>query len=297
MPEFLQNDARDAIRLFQDRYGPLPQRASLDDLCELLWHFSHLPYENLSKILAWQGGELPPRLRGPAVVMAEHLELGTGGTCFSLTELLRHLVRAAGFACQPVMAHMRHGPNIHCALKVLVGARAYVVDPGYLVRQPLPLDRTMPPGLPRPGQARLVVAGSVGMVPANIPAGDFDLFTLEAEGLRWRYRIVDQEVSPAAFLRHWEASFFQPSMHALLASRRSEEGEFHFLHNHKLRRLTIESKSTTNIRRMLEDSVQQIFGIDPRVTRQAADLLARRRAQDEPPSMMRRGPQGLWIRR
>jgi arylamine N-acetyltransferase len=117
------HDIARAVALFEERYGATPRHADLVVLTELLARFAHLPYENLSKILAWANGAAAPTeaRRGPRRVMEDHLALGTGGTCFSLTDLLRCLAGASGFRCYPVMAHMRHGANIHCALRVEAG--------------------------------------------------------------------------------------------------------------------------------------------------------------------------------
>jgi arylamine N-acetyltransferase len=276
-----------AVALFEERYRPLPRGSGLSSLIELLSRFSHLPYENLSKIIVWRGERGDPLLRRPLRVMEDHLELGTGGTCFSLTDFLRHLARDAGFSCYPVMAHMRHGPNIHCALRVDVEGRAYLVDPGYLVRRPLALSTARPsiPSLDL-GEPLLVPAGTLSPVPPGIPDGDFDLFTLEAEGPRWRYRFSDRPPDEDVFLHLWRASFNQPAMRSLLASSRTEEGRLLYLHNHKLRRQDRQSKSTQNIRGELEASVEKLFGIDPRVTRQAAAILQELRER------ARKGPEG-----
>ena len=310
-----------AASLFEERYGLLPHQGTLGDLTELLGRFAHLPYENLSKIIAWNSGlatsdpmapsqiadskinrandtetrvtlhqHLPGQaildraMRRPVQVMEDHLQLGTGGTCFSLTELLRQLLQMAGFSCYPVMAHMRYGNNIHCALRVNLAIHpwggkgcsgaAFLVDPGYLVRQPLPLrTSTVAPQALAPGQPLLVPAGSLGPIPPHIPRGDFDLFTVEENGPRWRYRFTDHPPSEDEFLHHWRASFFQPAMHSLFATQRSVEGELMYLHNHKLRRRGSATKVTRNVRADMESTVEQIFGIDRQVTRQAIEII------------------------
>jgi arylamine N-acetyltransferase len=279
------DDPRDsacAVALFEERYGATSRRDSLGALTDLLVRFAHLPYENLSKILAWGNGAVSPMeaRREPRRVMEDHLALGTGGTCFSLTELLRCVTRAAGLRCYPVMAHMRHGANIHCALRVEAGGRAYLVDPGYLVRTPLALTGRSPRcGDLQLGSALLVPAGSLDPPPLPaVPAGDFDLYTVEPEGPRWRYRFADRPVSEEEFLGHWHRSFLQPAMRALLASSRGEAGELLYLHNHKLRHQGTDGKRTTNVRADLDRRVAESFGIHPTVTRQAAALVAALRA-------------------
>ena len=265
-------ESKQAAGLFFEHLGAAGRRGDLSDLRQLSVAFSRLPYENLSKILV--SDQARPRL--PLEVMTDHLELGTGGTCFSLTELLRVLASSSGLRCFPVLAHMRQGANIHCALRVEAGKRAYLVDPGYLLPRPLELGHD-PDREPSLGHPVIVAAGSVHGVPDGIPPGDFDLFTREQDGLKWRYRFSDRAPSRAEFFSRWRQSFSLPGMRSLVATRRAADSSRVYLHNHKLRRQGPDQKSTRNVRACLEDTVEQTFGISPRVTRQARDILARRK--------------------
>lgn len=267
---------REAVGLFEERFG---RPAGLE---ELVRRFSGLPYENLSKILAWDGGQTPPNPRLPRRVMNEHLEVGTGGTCFSLTELLRQLASAQGLEAHPVMAHMRHGANVHCALVVRRAGRSFLIDPGYLVPEPLPLAA----GAPRAwgvGQARLIRAGSLSGVPAGVSQGAHDLYTMEPEGPRWRYRLDPHPPSAAEFHRHWLESFRQPGMRSLLVTRRDDQGRRLYLHNHQLRILGPGGKVNRNVRSTLEQTMADHFGIDPRVCAAAREALRRRRGDTDGP--------------
>ena len=258
------------VGLFEERYGRLP-RGGLAALGDLVARFEPLPYENLTKILALEtAGPGAPPLRMPARVMADHLALGTGGTCFSLTELLRELVLEAGFDAHPVMAHMRHGANIHCALRVEAQGRAYLVDPGYLVRRPLAL--TAAPGRAEVGEPLLLRVGALAeLVPPGVPPGDFDLFTREPSGPRWRYRFSDHPAPREVFLAHWQQSFRLPGLRSLIVTRRDAVGRRLYLHDHKLRRSGGGEASTTrNVRQELAQAVAQSFGIDPEVTSRAS---------------------------
>lgn len=265
-------ETKQAAGLFFERFGDAGRRGDLSDLRQLSRAFSRLPYENLSKILV--SAQARPRL--PLEVMTDHLELGTGGTCFSLTELLRVLATDAGLDCFPVMAHMRHGANIHCALRVMSGNRAYLVDPGYLLPRPLVLGHE-PDEEPSLGHPLIVAAGSLHGVPAGIPPGDFDLFTREQGGYKWRYRFSDRAPTKEEFFDRWHQSFSLPGMRSLVATRRAEDSSRIYLHNHKLRRQGPKQRSTRNVRACLEETVEQTFGISPRVTRQARAILASRK--------------------
>jgi arylamine N-acetyltransferase len=267
-------DARRAVGLFEERYGVTARRGDLGALVQLVERFSHLPYENLTKIIAWDGGRATPRLRGPLPVVEDHLRLGTGGTCFSLTELLRQLLHAAGFVSRPLMAHMAHGDNIHCALRVEAGGRSYLVDPGYVLRTPVAFDSGAA------GSLLLLPAGTCPL-PASVRRplpGELDLFTVDGGAPRWRYRVATHAPSVAEFFEHWRRSFYQPGMSSLLASRRTAEGDLLYLHNHKLRRRRADAQRTLNVRADLERAVAESFGIAPEVTCRAAAIVARIRA-------------------
>jgi len=268
-----------AVALFEERYGTVSVERGVDGLATLVRRFAGLPYENISKILAWEAGALQPHPRRPRQVMTQHLELGTGGTCYSLTELLRQLVQSRGLDAYPVMAHMRHGPNVHCALRVELRGRAYLLDPGYLVGEPLPLEPSREADW-RLGEAHLVAAGSLPGVPETVPRveGELDLFTMEPDGPRWRYRFTDQAPSRAAFERHWLESFHLPGMRSLVVTRRDQDGQRLYLHNHKLRVRGPKRRINRNIRETLAPTVRELFGIDDRVASAAWELLATRRA-------------------
>ena len=266
-------DTEQAVALFFEHFGA-PDHSGLAALHQLARAFANLPYENLSKILV--SDQARPRL--PLEVVGDHLELGTGGTCFSLTELMRALVNATGLSCHPVMAHMRHGANIHCALRVEAGQRTYLVDPGYLLPRPLELGHAPPKKGPPRGHPVIVPAGALDGVPDGVPPGDFDLFTREQDGFKWRYRFSDEAPSPETFLRCWRQSFGLPGMRSLVATRRQADSRI-YLHDHKLRLLGPDEKSTRNVRASLEATVEETFGISPQVTRQARAILDRRKEE------------------
>ena len=66
----------------------------------------------------------------------------SGGTCFSLTAALLHLVRSLGLPGEPILADRRYGVDTHCALLVWLDDRPHLLDPGYLIVEPVPLDAT-----------------------------------------------------------------------------------------------------------------------------------------------------------
>ena len=267
---------RRAVKLFEDRYGTVRAESGADELADLVSRFARLPYENLSKIISFGAGAAAPLPRRPETVMVEHLELGTGGTCFSLTELLRQLVLARGLGARPVMAHMRHGKNTHCALVVELRGGSFLLDPGYLVGRPLPLEASGAGPWPL-GEARLVAAGSLPGA-ADLPGeGGLDLYTMESRGPMWRYRLAERLPNAAEFERLWIQSFALPGMRSLVVTRRGADGGRLYLHNHKLMARGGDASGNQNVRDRLAETVEEVFGIDGEVVARAATLLARRR--------------------
>ncbi len=99
----------------------------------------HLPYENLGKV-ADRSERGSIRLPTIAETVDSHLANGSGGTCFALTDLLRALLVASGFDARPILADRTYGPATHCAVRVELQGRPLLVDPGYLIHEPLPLS-------------------------------------------------------------------------------------------------------------------------------------------------------------
>lgn len=250
--------------------------------------FSNLPYENLTKIIRKFTARTPEeRLRGPVEVVTGFVERHTGGTCFSLTYCFGSMLSSAGFRCYPVMADMKR-PNIHCALVVEMAGRRYLVDPGYLVGEPVELS-----GVP------VQVPTTFGTVELRPRRDDcYDLFTLEggwdalsgtgwrdrapAEAPRhgdrkWRYTVRTTGVSHAEFMRHWQDSFSLPMMNNLLLTRLTTDGHL-YVKNHHLRVRSRSGGANENIRSALEERIAAEFGIPPDVTAQAREHIERLRA-------------------
>src|SRR5262245_52752458 len=90
---------------FRRRFALPLGEDKLSDLAAVVAAFARLPYENLTKIIRWrEAGSAARARRTPGQVLADHWQWGAGGTCFSLTAALLHLVRAAGWDAQPILA-------------------------------------------------------------------------------------------------------------------------------------------------------------------------------------------------
>ncbi|MBN1163779.1 MAG: arylamine N-acetyltransferase [Candidatus Krumholzibacteriota bacterium] len=265
----MSEQVKTARDLFYEHFRiPSSGEADLDMLRTMVSHFSHLPYENLTKIIKKFSGSDPQAcLRDPAEVIRGYIEDNTGGTCFSLTWCLGSILSGAGFRCYPVMADMRQ-PNIHCALVVLVKETRYIVDPGYLLGEPVPLAGK-PVTLPTP-------FGMVQLRPRGLSS--YDLYTQTGDQRKWRYRVRTAPVSQAQFLKYWIRSFSLPGMNSLQLTRLTRQGHL-YIRDHHLRLRQEDKKINENIRQDLEARIEKEFGIPGEITARAREEIERMKSR------------------
>lgn len=255
----------ESVRYFCEFFKLKKSSATLATLQEILEKFATIPYENISKIIklsrSWESDQ---RLRLPEEVMDDHANFRLGGTCFSLTFFLETILLHQGFQCYPVMADMKAGRNIHCAILVLFDHKKFLVDPGYLLHTPLEIN---------PQQPRIYRTPTTGVeLQFNHEFGCYQLFTFNREKMTWRYNFVDRACSPDEFLAHWQASFTKPSMHGLCLTKIQPDG-YIFIHKNFMRETTFTSKKNFDIRQNYHQTIQQIFGIDKQLIEQARAAL------------------------
>ncbi|MDZ7343227.1 MAG: arylamine N-acetyltransferase [candidate division KSB1 bacterium] len=267
---------RQAVELFLRSYNLSKSGApGLVWLREILAAFANLPYENLSKIIKFRqyGEDAARRLRLPEEVMEDHLRLHLGGTCFSLTFFLQTVLMQNGFACYPVMGEMRAGKNIHCALVVSWEGVKYLVDPGYLLREPMALD---------PAKPRLYHSEFTGVeLRWEAQRGTYEVLTFNHGERKWRYRFVDRPTPPHEFLQHWQASFYRNSMHGLCLTRAAAQ-ELIFIHKDFMRITSLQGKRNVPIKRCYHATIHQLFGIPPAYVDQALAALQENLARPRP---------------
>ncbi|RMF94193.1 MAG: hypothetical protein D6736_00455 [Nitrospinota bacterium] len=248
------------------------RRPDMPFLREILAAFSHFPYENLSKIIKLDAGYGSTyRIRLPEEVMADYMAFRLGGTCFSLTFFLQTILTHCGFFSYPVMADMQAGENIHCALVVLLEGGKYLVDPGYLLHQPMELH---------PAGRKLFRTPFAGVeITHNPSTGRYALYTFDRVERKWRYTFTDRPTPPAEFLQHWYASFHKTMMHALCLTRATPHGLL-YVRKYFLRETTFEGKRNRNIRRNYHAVLRDLFGIREEIVEQAELALQRNLARE-----------------
>jgi len=261
------------------KYFSLPEMSSgLQRLQETLSCFAQFPYENLSKIIKHhQYTEPLQKLRLPDEVMEDHIQKHLGGTCFSLTYFLQTILTHQGFACYSVMADMRWGKNVHCALIVIHDKRKYLVDPGYMFNQPMEINTDKP---------RWYRTEFSGIELIFQPENAYHLYTFDRNQTKWRYCFQDQPVSAEIFLEHWLDSFYWNSMHGLCLNR-VEKDKMIYVHKTFMRETTFDQKKNRNIKKNYHAVIQTFFGIDPTFVEEAQAALT--------DNMRLERERGLWI--
>ncbi len=257
---------RDGAAVFLKTAGLQGIAPGQDLLEKIVAAFSRYPYENISKIIKLSRHlDEPHPIRLPEEVVEDHLREGLGGTCFSMTFTLQTILAQSGFDCYPVMADMRAGRNIHCALVAKVEGAKYLIDPGYLLGRPVELHPKEPFSFWNEF-ARVELF--------YLPEDEaYHLYTYSGQERKWRYRFVDRPTGPEEFLKHWQTSFHKNAMHGICINRVTPKGLI-YLRKRFMRRITPGRKKNVNVKRNYHAAIEETFGISQEVVEQALAALA-----------------------
>ncbi len=259
---------RDAVGLFFDALKIAPRKGGLRALGAVAEAFSTLPYENISKVLKTTRGEGPEDWRRlPSEVIRDHLRHGLGGTCFSLSNYLARIVNSLGFETRFVLADTPGGKNHHCALLTRQGNETYLIDPGYLICEPIQLPDN---------SVEIATSRGTLRLERNHENGRFLLSSPGETERKIRYELHAAPATEAAFRNAWDDSFEWPGMRQLVITRHTQDGQL-YLHNRHFRRIRTEGVEKRNLRENLEETAGDAFGIDPEKIRRARSLLNERR--------------------
>lgn len=243
--------------------------SSLENLRALLAGFSRIPYENLSKIVKLErSGSVEAARRTPIEVLREHGSLGAGGTCFSLTFTLLELVRSLGFRAEPILADRHYGADTHSALLVWLDGRAHVVDPGFLIVDPIPVETSR--------ETHVRTAFNELLLQPRQGGERLALHTLSGKQRSERLTFKLDPVDPAQFLRAWDASFGWDMMRYPVLTRVDEQ-EHLYLQARRLQRRGaggVEREELDPIH--LARTIRERFGVSEQLAHRALELLARR---------------------
>lgn len=268
----------EALEIFRQLH-PLPTGPpDMGKITDILKVFSHIPYENLSKIIKLHAHfDSYQRLRLPHEVLADHLRHSLGGTCFSLTFTLQTILTLSGYQCYPVLADMLWGENVHCAVVLQFENQKFLLDPGYLMTQPLELAQKPRQSLRTPfNLVELTYHGHTGL---------YHLSTIAKNQRKWRYCFKDHKVSARQFLHCWLESFYWNSLNGICLTR-VEEDRIIYVHKNFMRETGIDFYKNHNLKGNLTGTIEERFSIPRGWVDQA--LLAAERTRE------RKRRLGLW---
>lgn len=260
---------RELLTGFVQRFRLPTDQPPLDVLRAVAAAFAQLPYENLTKIIKEDVERAAVRARRlPAEVLADHIKAGAGGTCFSLTATLLHLVRSLGWEAEPLLADRRYGENTHCALLVWIDGRPHLLDAGYLILEPIPLDI---------GTETRIVTDFNELV--LTPSADGRRLDLATRGRGQRKHRLTFKTSPAdagEFLHAWDASFDWDMMRYPVLTRVSGGRQLY------LQGGRFQARDHTSVWRedvappQLAQRIADGFGIAPEIVARALEILHRK---------------------
>jgi arylamine N-acetyltransferase len=230
--------------------------------------FAKLPYENLTKIIKeHEVGRGPQARRTPREVIADHQRLGSGGTCFSLTAALLHLVRALGFPAAPILADRRYGANTHSALLVWIDEQPHLLDPGYLLVEPIALTG---------GTQRVQTAFNQVVLTPQSGGDKIELSTRQNGAETYRLTFKAAPADEGEFLRAWDASFDWDMMRYPLLTR-TDGAQQLYLRGGRFQARRQDAVSREEIPPdALARRIAAEFGVSPQVAEQALEILHRK---------------------
>jgi arylamine N-acetyltransferase len=260
---------RELLDTFRERFALDCRSEIKQQLADLVQAFAAVPYENLTKITKLAECKRPSAARrGPQEVLQDFHRWATGGTCFSLTATLLHLVRAMGLEAEPILADRRYGADTHCALIVWIEGQPHLLDPGYLIVDPIPL---------RFAGSHLVVATRFNQLEL-VPRGtnQLDLHTAQNQkgGRRFRLTFKTTPADEEQFLRAWDASFAWEMMNYPVLTRVTEHGQLYLRDRHLQTRSHNEVQHEDIVESDWATTIVRTFGIDAEVVQRALVLLS-----------------------
>ncbi|OQA62333.1 MAG: N-acetyltransferase [bacterium ADurb.Bin270] len=261
----------DVVRDFLKLTGARGVRPDLEGLKFLARLFHRMPYENLTKIARFaevSDPELRPRM--PDIVLAEHMEYGAGGTCFSLTYFFDQILTGLGYETIRVFCDRSYGPDTHCALIVSLGSDRYLVDPGYLMEAPVRVPKTGYAS--QSGRSGKIFLERLGETSQLL------LVTESAEKRRVRYKLKDVAVEESLFLKKWIDSFEWAMMRHISISVQTGDGII-FLRDGVLRKNTADEKKQDRLSTGIAQRIEKEFGISPRLFADAFDAVVKMKSE------------------
>jgi arylamine N-acetyltransferase len=253
---------------FRERYSLNDSAIDFAQLKNIAEAFACLPYENITKILKDANStSVRGKLRKEEEVIEDHLRWNTGGTCFSLCNALNAILKNSGFDPFIAMGDMHYGDNIHCAVIVPLNGRHYLIDPGYLLHDPIVLPEIANETRHKTNMNTVVMRRE--------DETTFSLYTIESSQLKWRYRLHAVPISDEEFERHWIHSFSLNSMEHVTLSRMTPNGRLYFRKG-RLDQVSESQRIRTDFQESAAHELSEIFGLPADLICNARDVVIAR---------------------
>ena len=276
------------------------------DLCNQI---SNITYENLTKIIRLEqtGSATGARKLDDSDQNDIDSWMG-GGTCFSMTWHLYQALTDMGFKPRLVMGHKRKERNIHCALilpdpddSVVIpdqssseqrggdplfleltsisglplSSNSYLLDPGYLIFDPLPMPLPQPFGT---GEAFFPLSPNcVRLVRPTLES--MELWTGGAGApMKLRFEYPVEGVSVEEFKHHWNESFYREMMTYPVLNRLDREKgvQYYYQKGNLVVRNATGSKMTKIDPADRVQTLSDIFKLSPTIIEKALNILEKK---------------------
>jgi hypothetical protein len=254
------------------------------DLCNQV---SNITYENLTKIIRLEqtGSATGARKLDDSDQNDIDSWMG-GGTCFSMTWHMYQTLTDMGFKPRLVMGHKRKERNIHCALILpdpddlsslvsSLSSNSYLLDPGYLIFDPLLMPLPQPFGT---GEAFFPLSPNcVRLVRPTLDS--MELWTGGAGApmkLRFEYPVAG--VSVEEFKHHWNESFYREMMTYPVLNRLDREKgvQYYYQKGNLVVRDATGSKMTKIEPADRVQTLSDIFKLSPDIIERALCILEKK---------------------
>ncbi|MBF0430895.1 MAG: arylamine N-acetyltransferase [Fibrobacteria bacterium] len=241
-----------------------------EEINTILLSLARIPYENLSKIVAYHKAEtLESALDTPDKMYRKSMESGAGGTCFSLTFYLKDLLHQKGFSSEFIMGDKYTYSNIHCGLLFDWEGVPYLLDPGYMIFTPMQL--------PEKGLTLHYALEPNAVSLEDRPLEDvWRLYTGRSPQLKMRFDFRKKPVSHDEFLAYWRDTFFFNMMEYPVLNKVDGNVQYYLQKKTFLTRTKEGSEVREVTQAQFEHLAESVFGISDELINQALEIILKK---------------------
>ena len=172
-----------------------------------------------------------------------------------------------GWQVQPILADRSYGPDTHCALLIWVEQLPYLLDPGYLITDPVPLTFA----------ARHRVTLTWQELILQRQEGDrIDLFTSHQGHKKYRLTYKIEPVDRGQFNQRWRDSYAWEMMRYPVLTQVTSQGQIYLQKKRLLLRNHGSSQSLEIHPQQLDVQIAEYFKLDQIVVHRALSHLKRK---------------------